>query len=156
MTSPCATRATAPVSTCNGQPTEEAASPCEFSSAYDVARHYFPDANWGTAGHPMHVETRLPIWLYLTQHDRGTRTERRTVHDVVRLTREWLARSKWKDTISFDDDSKKASHILGKLASEVRQGLFRRRIVVDERPSFGVLSNYICCFALPTPRPVVY
>ncbi|CAN0111639.1 unnamed protein product, partial [Pylaiella littoralis] len=49
----------------------KAASPCEFSSAFDVARHYFPDADWGTAGHPMHVETRLPIWLYLTQHDRG-------------------------------------------------------------------------------------
>lgn len=85
-----------------------------------MAMEKFEDFKWGTRGNPLHLDTRLPLFLFLREHDRGPETRQCCAADVVRGASEWLPGSAYRDIVKLDTTRTQAlNQFLGIAASDV-------------------------------------
>lgn len=124
-----------------------------LSDAYTVATSTFPHFEWGTPANAKQLDSRLPLLLYLKNHDRGTANTSVTAHDVINAAREWLAKSGYNDRVTFSAEVNAISQTLAKVVREVCMYVIWRvhcrfsSTAPTGRPSTG--RPYCLCMCVP-------
>ncbi|CAN0281729.1 unnamed protein product [Ectocarpus sp. 4 AP-2014] len=107
--------------------TEATSGPC----ASDIAKNMFPEfATWNTAD----LVSRLPLLLYLLEHERGGLTKRCFGPQLVRAARIWLDGSKYRHSVT-------SIGVLTFLANTHAKGFGFESEMLDRRAVFIVHSH---------------